>query len=121
MHTDLLVPVRVWVAAALAGNGTLTSGVIDNRRAKRVDSLLFQLTVASGNPDVKIEYAISEDGTTFGPLTQLVASTATTYSAAPSGVNTVAMTAPLAPYWHVKLTELVNKATTVTLTAELRE
>lgn len=119
--TDHLVPVRVWVAAALGSGGTLTSAAIPNSRFKRMDGFMLTLTPASGSADVKIEYQVSVDGTNWNALATLIASTLASYASTPNGANLVPMPAPLAPFIRFKLTELASKATTVTATLEARE
>jgi len=121
VSTDLLVRMPLWSASALTSGGTLTSAAINNRRFSRIESLMFKLTVSAGNPDIKIEYLVSEDDSTYSSVISLVASTATSYSGSPSGENVVPMPAPLAPYFKIKLTELASKATTVTLVCLARE
>lgn len=121
MLTDHLVPLRLWTAATLASGGTLTSSTIDGRRFKRLESLTFQLAVAAGNPDIKIERQDSEDGVIFSSVVTVDASTATTFSGSPSGLNVDPLDAPLTPFFRFKLTDLATKITTVTMTLEARE
>ena len=84
------VRVPLWSASAIADAGTLTSPAIDLRRAD-FESLLFQVTsVLSAVPDIKIEYAVSQDGVTFGGFddeTDLIASSV--LLANPEGVHTI--------------------------------
>lgn len=121
LMTDLVVPVRLWTAAALGSGGTLTSSGVDVRRWKRLDSLIFDLAVGAGNADIKIEYATSQDGTTWSGNTTVVASTLASYASTPNGENVVPLDAPLAPFVRFKLTELATKATTVTMALYGRE
>ena len=114
MQTSLLVRVPLWKAQALAQNGTLTSPSIDCRRFDRLESLMFQIT-AVANPQVKIQYAVSEDDVTFGAFTDnadLLANTNTL--ASPKGENALSLPNPLANFVKFKLTELNIQATTVT-------
>ena len=121
MGYDYRVPVHVWVAAALGSLGTLTSAIMDLRHVSSIDSVVFQLSVASGNPDIKIEWQQSEDGVTFDAVQTLIASTATTYAASPSGLNFSTINALLGRFIRFKLTDIATKATTVTLDIQLRE
>lgn len=121
MLTDHLVPLRLWSSAALGSDGTLTSAAIDNTRFKRLESLIFQLTVASGNPSIKIERLDGDGAGNYSSAVVIDAATGTTFSGSPSGVNVEALDAPLVPDFKIKLTELASKATTVSMTLEARE
>lgn len=123
--SEHLVPIPVWSAQLVAQAGTLTSSAIDLRRAMRVDSIVMQVTsVLSAVPSVKVEYAVSQDGTTFGAFSDyadLVAASVTDFPT-PEGIFAVSLPNFLAPYIKLKVTELnVTSDTLVTLTLNLRE
>lgn len=100
-------PLRLWTTQDLASGGTLTSGVIDCRTSD-AEGMLFRVTNAGGNADVKIEVAFSNDGTTFNDYDaqdDLVASTNTDWAGmAPEDYHMVLI--PWAPFLKIKVTEV---------------
>lgn len=119
--TDHLVPVRLWTAAALSSTGTLTSDPLFVGRLKRLESIMFKLTVGAGDPDIKIEWLLGDDQGNYSSAVTLSSSTAADFSGSPSGENVLALSAPLALNVKIKLTELASKATTVTMVLIGRE
>jgi len=106
--------------------GTSTSGVIELPRGG-LESLLFKQASASaaGTGNVKIEYAVSEDGVTFGSFadeTDILASSQTSYTTS-EGVHAIAFPNPLARFIKLMLTGIsANPADTrVTVHGQLRE
>lgn len=125
MQTALLVEMPLWSAAALATSGTLTSPALDMRRADKFEALLCTFSSAAGLAQVKVEYAISQDGVTFGAFTDnaaLVLDSSVDFPT-PEGINAVPGPALKAPYYQVKLTELSGALsdTLVTVVAQLKE
>lgn len=99
-----LVRVPLWDAAAIASTGTLTSPAIDFRYAT-LDSFTYKASSSAGTADVKIEYAISEDGTNFGSFddnTDLVASSNAVATA--EGIKAVPGVVLAAPWIKIKVT-----------------
>lgn len=123
--TDHVVPVRLWAQTALAVSGTLTSPAIDLRRIKSVTALMCQFTSVVGTPQVKVEYAVSDDGVAFGAFTDnapLVANSSSAFPT-PEGLTGVAVSLPLGSFIKLKLTELTGALgdTLVTITLLVRE
>lgn len=102
-----LVPYRLWNAADLDSGASLTTEAIDCRFADP-EYLMFRVTQGSGTPDVKIEVAISNDGTTFNEFTSqepIIASTNTTYgSLNPQDYHSI--TVPGAPWIKLRVTDV---------------
>lgn len=122
LQTSLIVPLRVWTAMAVAQAATLVSSAIPLTRAQRAESIIAQITsVLSAVPSVKIEYAISLDGVTFGPYIELVAASVTDFASA-EGLTAVSLPNFLAPWVRFRVTELgVTSDTLVTFVLYLRE
>lgn len=125
LPTSNLAPVRVWTAQALAQQGTATSPAIRVSQTARAESLLMQVTsVLSAVPSVKVEYAVSDNGTDFGSFNDyadLVAASVTDFPT-PKGLFAVSLPNFLAPWVKFKVTELnVTSDTLVTMTLWLRE
>lgn len=125
LGTTNLVPVRVWTAQAVAQSGSITSSAIPVRLVNRAESLLMQVTsVLSAVPSVKLEYAVSDNGTDFGSFNDyadLVAASVTDFPT-PEGLYAVSLPNFLAPFVKFKATELgVTSDTLVTMTLWLRE
>lgn len=124
MHAPLVVEIPLWSAAAITKAGTLTSPAIDLRRADSIEALMCQFTSAAGTAAVKVEYAVSTDGVTFGSFSDYTALVTDSSSAFPTAEGLYAVTFPTlrAPWVQIKLTELnVNSDTLVTVTVEMRE
>ena len=102
-----IYPLRLWTTQDLDASGVLTSGIIDCRNSDP-ETLLFRVTNASGNADVKIEIRISNDGTNFNSATSqdpLVASSNTDFGAAnPEEYH--GLIVPFAPWIRLVGTEL---------------
>ena len=125
MTTVRLVDVPLWALQAIGAAATLTSPAIDVRRATRLESLMCLFTSVAGTPKIKVEYAVSGDGTAFGAFTDnspLVADSSVAF-ATPEGLTSVALPAPLANFIKVKLTELTGALadTLASATLVLRE
>lgn len=105
-----LVPIRLWSATALGVSETLTSPAIFCSRLARAESLMCQFTSVLGTPQVKAEYAISENGTDFGSFadyTDLISNSSSVFPT-PEGLYTVSLPSFLAPWVKIKLTELTG-------------
>ena len=104
-----LFPVTLWTDTDLDNGLTLESAVIQCFR-REPDILMFQVTNAGGSADVKIEYAVSNDGVNFNSYTSqdaICTSTATVYaSQGPEEYH--AMIVPSAPYIKIKVTDLAS-------------
>jgi hypothetical protein len=101
---DRLVRVPLWDVTAIASTATLTSPPIPLSRAD-FESILYKATSVAGTADVKIEYAISEDGTNFGSFddnTDLVASSNAVPTA--EGLKTIPGVTVAAPWMKIKVT-----------------
>lgn len=113
---SLLVPYRAFVAVAVAAAGSAESAVMDIGYADRAEAVNFRLA-SPGVADVKIEYAESSDGETFGAYDDqppILASSATSWPTTTEGEHTVAMPNPLARYLKLKVTGVgANDAGTV--------
>ena len=116
------VPMRLFVATAVASTGTAESGVVDLTRATP-RSLLVDLAADSGTPDVKIEIAISTDGVTFGDYADfdsILASSAGAFGSTPSGPHIQPLDDfPVAPYVTFRLTGVGSNPATTTATIDL--
>ena len=111
---DLLVSFAVIPSKTINATASYTTPALNMRWIKEA-SLLVRATSGTGNPDVKIEYAVSKDGTNFGSFndyTDLVASSAA--FATPQGITAVALPNMLAPFIELKATGIGgNPADTV--------
>ena len=109
-----LYPLRLITATTLSALGTAETGAIDCRDSDP-EYLLLKIVSASGNADVNVEVAISNDGTTFNSYTSqdpLVASTNTQYgSLNPEEYHSLVV--PGAPWIKLRLTELGSLADTI--------
>lgn len=104
-HHILTDPGATTSALAVASTGTALTAAFDLRRCGSVEALWIVATSATGDADVKVEYALSLDGTTyttFATYTDLTSSTATDFAspAAPEGLNRVLM--PVVPARWIK-------------------
>lgn len=123
---ETLNNVSIWSALALVASGSAESPVIDLRTVKNPESVLIKASSVLGVADVKLEYAISKDGVTFGSFDDegdIISSTNTLFSGAnPEAIHAVGMPSPLAPFIKLKVTELSGSVTDtlVDLTLVLR-
>lgn len=115
-------------AVAVASTGSAESLVLDLRHVATLESISVRASSASAAADVKIEYALSPDGTNFGSFddtTDFTASTATDFANNTEGFNTIfpPTTAPMNFFVKLKVTGVGANAadTLVTLYAVLRE
>jgi hypothetical protein len=104
MGGDRLVNVNVFPSVAVASGGTYTTPALPMHRYKEI-SLIVKVYAASGTPDVKIEYAVSSDGTNFGAFTDNTALVASSNAfATPKGITAAPLPNFLAPYVKLKIT-----------------
>ena len=125
MQTALTVRIPLWDTTALGLSGTLTSPAIDLRRADKIEALLCLFTSVAGTASVKVQYAVSEDGVTFGAFTDyanLVTDSSVDFPT-PEGLYAVQFPDLRAPWIKIKLTELTGALsdTKVTVTVEMKE
>ena len=123
---ETLNNVLIWTAEALAASGSAESQVIDLRTIKNTESVMIKASSIAGAADVKLEYAVSKDGIIFGSFDDnddIISSTNTLFSGAnPEDIHAEPMSAPLAPFIKLKVTELTTTLsdTLVDLTLVLR-
>lgn len=119
-----LVPLRLLTAQDLDSGGTVETGVIDLRTAD-LDHCVIQIVQSGGDADVKIQAAISIDGTTFNDYDSqedIIASTNTEWTGANPEDPHSFLVAVSAPFIKLKLTELATlNDNTITLTGYLKE
>jgi len=89
--------------AAVASTGSATTSGFDLRQFGTNEALFFQAVSVSGDADVKIEYALSLDNSTytdFSDFTDLIASSLTTYASFPETLHRILL--PVMPGRWVK-------------------
>jgi hypothetical protein len=117
---DHLFPIHVWSAEAVASTGAVVSAAIDIDRIARIEALRLRAASATGNADVKLEFArghlpiestppteIGRDEARraiFGAYEELFASSATEFSAAPEDWQSYDMVAPLSRFVRFRVT-----------------
>lgn len=109
MRTQRNYPLTLWTAQDLDSGGTLTTNAIACWE-RFPDVLMFRVTNASADADVKIEVAFSNDGVNFNNYTSqdaLTTSTATVY-ATQNPEEYHALIVPSAPWIKLKITELAS-------------
>jgi hypothetical protein len=108
MAAQKLFPITLWTAQDLDNDGVLTSSVIPC--ITRVpDVLMFRVTHTSGAPNVKIEIAISNDGTNFNLVTSqppISASTNTEFGSYNPQAYHALVVLPVAPWIKIVVTEI---------------
>lgn len=108
MSTQKLFPATLWTAQDLDNDGVLTSAVI-SCLTRVPDVLMFRVTHASGAPNVKIEIAISNDGTNFNLVTSqppIVPATATEFASYNPQAYHALVVLPVAPWIKIVVTEI---------------
>lgn len=99
---------RLFVAVTVATTSAVESGAASLARITPATlSCLIQCTSLSGTPDVKIEYAVSSDGTTFGSYADfdaLISSTLAAWGATAQGVHVEELTVPMTPWIRFRVT-----------------
>lgn len=120
---DLLAPYRAVPGVVINGTASFTSGSMDCRAFKRLESLMVKVTSVAGTPDVKIEYAVSTDGVTFGDFADeapILASTSAAFGATPEGVHAISLEGvKRPPYLKIKVTGLGGNPADTICTADL--
>lgn len=112
---------RLWTAETVNATAAITSPVLDLRWSDRTSYVVFLKAVpSSGTADVKIEVALSADGTNFDNfLTSLTASSNTQFSATPHDYHTYPLDAQGMPYCKIKVTGVGSNPATTAVTATL--
>lgn len=120
-----LVPVRIFPGSTVAGTASVTSGAVNctNGTPRTLD---IQVTSETGTPDAKIEFATSQDGTTFSAYTDydaIVASTFGVFGTEAETFHTLEVSLPAARFLSFKITGVgSNPADTIaTLTLNVEE
>lgn len=121
---ERLVPVRLLTAQDLDSGGSVETPVVDCRKGS-LDHLLIKIAQASGDADVKVQVAISEDGITFNSYDSqddVIASTATEFAGqGPEELHSFLCTVT-APFLRFKITDLsTTNNNVVDLTGFLKE
>lgn len=122
---ERLVKALLFDNVLIASTGSAESGYVPLKAAVRAESLLVKATSVTGTADIKIEYAISEDGETWGEYdadTEIVASSVTEF-ATDEGLTAVSMPSVLAPYVKFRVTGVASNPadTRVTIRLLIRE
>lgn len=112
----------LWKAQDLDSGASIVSGVIDCRNADP-EYLMLKVTAAGGTASVKVEVAISTDGSTFNSFTSQEAidsATATTYASLnPEEYHSLLV--PGAPWIKLRLTDVASLTTVVDADLWMRE
>lgn len=116
-----LVPYRLWTSQALSSGGAIVSEAIDCRNSDP-EYLMLKATAAGGTASVKIEVAVSNDGTTFNSFTSqdpIIAATATEF-ASQGEEEYHAIVVPGAPWIKLQVSDVAMLATVVDATLWMR-
>lgn len=120
--TERVVKALLFDAELVNGTGSVTSERVPMKYAMRAEGLLVLATSPSGGtPDIKIEYAISDDGETFGSFDDyddLVEASATDF-ATPGGITAVSLPNFIATYVKFKVTGVNSNPTDTLVTVKL--
>lgn len=121
---ERLVPLRLLTAQDLDSGASVETGVIDCRNGS-LDHLLIKIVQGSGNADVRIQVALSEDGTNFNSYDSqddVITSTATEFAGKnPEELHPFLCTEN-APFLRFKITDAATlDNNSVTLVGYLRE
>jgi hypothetical protein len=103
-----LEAIPLWVDTALGDDEVLTSVPIACKWGDP-EHLMFRVTSVSGTANVKIQFLVSNDGTTFNTATSqdaLVASTLLTFAAPLNPEDYHVLTCPAAPWIKIVVTEI---------------
>ena len=106
---ETLNKVTIWTAEALGISGTAESQVISLKNTIKPESILFKASSVAGAAQVRVEFAISEDGVAFGGFddhTDIIADSNADFANNKEGVHAVSLAAPLAQFMKFKITEL---------------
>ena len=114
-----LFQLPIFAAESLGTSATLTSAGIDQRRISRIESLLIQVTSVAGAADVRVEYAISQDDSTYGSSNDYddIVESSNTDFVTPEGITVVSMPAILAPFFQIEVDELTASLSDTLVTA----
>ena len=100
---------RLFNGVPINGTGSAESVAVDLRHTDTLEAFQYQVVSAGGAPDVKVEWALSQDGVTFNQYTDqspIVASSAA--RATPEGMQFIALPAALARFIKFKVTGLAT-------------
>lgn len=108
-------------AVTINGTASADSVVIDLSHVDRVESILFQASSAGGTAKVKLEYAVSNDGSVFGSYDDypdLIADNTVDF-VTPEGLTAVSLPNLLARYIKFRVTGLATNPADTVVTANL--